>query len=496
MMITDQIKSLFKHSSIYGIGTIIGQAVGFLLLPLYTRYLTPADYGIATILEITLGFVGVIVGWGIFDAMNRFYQDYDDEATRNHVVSTLYWIIAVVSIIVLVVTEWASTFLSQILFDNDAYASLFNLVAIGMALGFFISPGMWYCMVKNRSFLYVTISLLNLIAMIGFNIWFIAFMELGIKGIYYSMIITRVIFAVALSLPILWSVGISFSRQLAVGMLQFSLPMIFSSLFRMGTNESDKYFINYFLSPVETGIYTVANKFGNAIHVLISVPFMQSFLPKRFEIMKQADARETYAQIFNYYMLLVGSVGFIISVLSPEIIHIMATEKFYKAADYIPLIVISWIVLGMRHHFETGILIEKKTKYFAYINGSTGVLTIALNYLLIGKYNMWGALVALNISQLTTTGLFYFISQKLYPIQFHLKFIMKLIVISISFFIVANLVKHDNMLISLTIKGMIIVLYFFSLRLGGLIDDSFIAMGKDGYRRITTSLRLGRSHAR
>jgi O-antigen/teichoic acid export membrane protein len=487
-MLGKEIKSLFKHSSIYGIGTIAGQAVGFLLLPLYTRYLTPADYGIATIIDITMALFGVTVGVGILNAMTRFYYEDEDEASRRRVVSTMYWMIFIISCIALFGILSLSTFLSQQLFADSRYTTFFNIAAISLAFGFLVDTAMLYLMIRARSLLYVTVSLSNLILLIVFNIFFVVVMESGLIGIFYSMVITRVILAIVVALPIFVGVGFGFSRRLAVSMLWFSFPMIFSSLFRLGANESDKYFINYFFSPVETGIYAIASKIGNAVHLLITGPFLQSYNPKKFQIMKQADAQEIYAHILNYYLLIIVTAGFMVSIFSSEIIRLMTTDQYHEAANYIPLLIVSWIIFGARYHFETGILIAKKTRYFAYINGGTAILSIALNYLLIGHYKIWGALIALNISQLVTTGLFYVISRRLYPIRYHFNYITKLVVFSLLCYAGASLVEHDNLAISFTLKMMVLMVYLLLLRLSGLFDDALVASLKQAFTRISSMI--------
>ena len=477
-MLSKEIKSLFKHSSIYGIGTITGQAVGFLLLPLYTRYLTPTDYGIAAIIDITMALVGVTVSAGILNSMARFYHEYDDVKSKNCVVSTMYWMVVVISAISCVAILSSSRFLSQELFTDLRYALLFDIAAAGLVFGLLMDTAMLYLMIESRSLSYVTISICNLVSMIGLNIWFVVFMGLGLKGIFYSMLITRAILAVVVSLPMLFRVGIGFSRRMALSMFQFSFPMIFSSLFRLVVNESDKYFISYFFSPFETGIYAIAQKIGNAVHMLVTSPFLQSYNPKRFEIMKQANAPEIYAQILNYYLLFIVTFSLTISVFSSEIMRLMTTASFFEAADYIPLIVTSWILFGMRYHFETGLLIKKKTRYFTYINGGTAVLAIGLNYLLIGQYKIWGALIALNLSQFVTTGLFYVISQRLYPVSYHFTFMVKLAALGLSCYAVSSLVQHDMIVVNLALKSVIMVLYLLLLRILGLLDAPLIAQLK------------------
>jgi O-antigen/teichoic acid export membrane protein len=329
---------------------------------------------------------------------------------------------------------------------------------------------MFYLRLRAQSVRFIILSLSNLGLLISFNIYFIAVRETGLIGIFYSMLLTRLLLFIVVAIPILIRVGVSFSGSLAGKILKFSWPLSLSDWFRLGVNESDKYFINFFFSPFETGIYTIAYKIGTAVHSLITVPFLQSFVPKRFEIMKAADAREVYARILNYYLLIVGSASLILSLFAKEILVIMATEKFYEAADYIFLFISAWIIFGIRYHFETGILIEKKTKYFAYINGSVGIMTIVMNYFLIGRFGLWGALLALNISQLVTTLSFYIISQRLYRISYDYQFMMKLFGMMVVLFLVAKMVPMQNLAIGIMVKIVLFGIYFSGLFFLGLID--------------------------
>jgi len=112
-----EIKFLLKHSSIYGLGSIIGQAIGFLLLPLYTRYLTPADYGVMALIDVARWMVGLIISLGIINALSRFYYEYEEQQKRNLVISSAYWIAFAVLIIFSPVLHHASPYLSTLIFQ-------------------------------------------------------------------------------------------------------------------------------------------------------------------------------------------------------------------------------------------------------------------------------------------------------------------------------------------------------------------------------------------
>jgi O-antigen/teichoic acid export membrane protein len=454
-----ELKFLFKHSTVYGLGSIAGQAVGFFLLPIYTRYLTPTDYGVAAIIEITLGLLSILVVSGLADSITRFYYDFQGEKEKQVTISTLYWIIFLFAMVAFPLLYIFAPSLSNLLFNADAYVKHIRIGGAALFLGLSVDVGLLYYRIKSQSMLFVVISLITLLLLVSFNITFIVFMRTGLIGIFYSMFLSRVVLIFLVVVPILWRVGIRFSSALAKNMILFSFPLVFSNLFRQLVSESDKYFINYFFSPFETGIYAIASKIGTSVHLLITSPFLQSFGPKRFDIMHQHNAKETYASIFNYYLLILGTAGLLLSIFSSEIIYLMTTERFFSAARYIPLIVLCWIIFGMRYHFETGILIHKKTKYFAYINACSMTINLFLNYLLISRYKIWGALISLTMTQIVTTGLFYFFGQRLYRISFDLFFAGKLIVALAVLYVASLATSGQSLYISIPLKLGIVAFY-------------------------------------
>jgi O-antigen/teichoic acid export membrane protein len=469
-MDTSILRFLFKHSSIYGIGTIFGQAVGFFLLPIYTRYLSPSDYGVAALIETTLSMTGIILGLGVLNGMIRFYHDPSDEKGRNKIVSTTYWITFLLSTISIVIMLAVSDWIGDFIFKTRGYSLQIQIAALAFAVGLISDTGLLYWRIKEQSAIAVSVSVMNSLAMVGLNIYFLAVLKSGLIGIFYSMLISRIIFAVGLTAWILMRVGLGFSLRWAVDIVKFSFPFIFSHIFRVVTQESDKYFINFYFSTSETGVYAISQKFAAAIHLLITVPFLQSYVPKQYDIMKQNNAASTYALVLNYYLLVVVSCGLILAIFSRELLLIMATYQYYQSAVFIPLIVLSWITFGSKYNFEIGMLICKKTTYIAYINAASAITNVVLNFLLIPRLSIWGAVIALNLSCLLTSILNLCVSQRLYPIPFEWKFVFKLLTVSGLTFVFSEIVAPDHVFVAIVFKSCMLLVYIASLIFFNLLD--------------------------
>ena len=468
-MIKNELKFLLKHTSIYGIGTVVGQAVSFFLLPVYTRYLTPNDYGIMALVNATMEIIGMVVGLGINNAMSRFYFDFDTEEEKKKVISTVYIIGVLIGIVFFPVFYFCAGIISKFVLGSDQFTTLFLIAFAALLFGILVNICFDYMRIVAASTKYVTISLIRMFVIISLNIYFIAVVKTGVIGIFYSSLIGASMFSIPLSVDLLRKVGLGFSFTVAKEMIKYSFPLIFSNVFRVIVNESDKYFINYFFSPFETGIFSLAQKVGSSIHVLITSPFLQTYLPRRFELMKRDNAKSIYADISLSYLLIISTVGLALSIFSPEIIHIMTTSQYFEASKYIPFIVLSLIIFGMKYHFQIGIMIEKRTKFIAYINGVSCIVNVALNWILIRTYGIWGAIIAINISYAVITILDYFISQRMYPIRYEFCKMAKIIaLISLSYY-VSTVATSESILISFTIKAAIFASYIVLLFLAGVI---------------------------
>jgi O-antigen/teichoic acid export membrane protein len=451
-MILKEIKFLLTHSSIYGLGTIVSQLVAFFLLPLYTRYLTPADYGVLETVGISNGLIGIVVTVGIAMALSRFYYEPEDISERNKVVSTTYITYVFFALLFFPLLYSICSPLSKILFDTDKYAYYFKISLSALLIGGTVDIGMMYLRLIKKPVFFITVTITRLILLIAFNILFIVYFKLGILGILYSSLIVRSLYALLITISILWKIKIKFNLKIAIEMLKYSLPIIPSRLANSLVKQSDKYFVLYFISIADMGLYSLALKLGNAVHSLLTIPFNLSYIPRRFEIMKRHEAKEVYAKIFTYYIFFIGYVGLFISVLIPEILELMVTPEFYRAGEIIPLVVLSMIIFGTHNHFNFGILYSKKTQYLAYINLFSALTSLVVNFFLIKAYGIWGAVVSSIIVLSLQAFLLYYTSNRLYPIQFQFRRIFGFLLFSIVFFITFSQIRLDSKYLDLSLR--------------------------------------------
>lgn len=454
-----EFKFLLKHSTIYGLATVLSQLVGFIMLPIYTRYLTPKDYGILQLIEISTFMLGMILTTGIAQTLSRFYYDHEEDHKRNKTVSTMYFTYCFISLIFSPLLYLSAPILSSKVLDSPVYTYYFYISFLSLILGGLLDIALTYLRITHKSGYFTIISVSRLVMLLSFNIYFIAFKGLGVLGILYSSLIANIFFQMILTVPILFKIKPRFSLRYSIEMLKFSLPLIPARLANTVVNQSDRYFIRYFISIADTGIYSLAQKLGTAIHLLVTCSFNAAFEPRRYEIVKRPDAKQTFNNIFVYHSVVLVVIGLGISVFVPEILKLMVTPEFYKAGQFVPLITFSMIVFGFRNHFEFGILWSKKTKYYTYINGLMAIINLGLNYVLICYLGLWGAVYSATLVIFIHTVLIYLFGKKDYTIKFDFLRVGKLIGLAFAFYGISLIIGTKNIFMGVFLKTLLMLLF-------------------------------------
>ncbi|MDY6896187.1 MAG: oligosaccharide flippase family protein, partial [Thermotogota bacterium] len=162
-MASNEFGFLLKHSTIYGISTVLSQAIGFIMLPVYTRYLTPKDYGVLNLIEITTAMAGMILTTGIADTISRFYYDHKEQNKRNKTVSTLYISYFIICFGISPIFYFSSPILSTVILDSQKYTQYFYISFISLVLGGLLDIGLIYLRILNKSVIFTLISVTRLI---------------------------------------------------------------------------------------------------------------------------------------------------------------------------------------------------------------------------------------------------------------------------------------------------------------------------------------------
>ena len=423
------IKRFLNQSITYFVGNALNRFGVFILLPLYTNYLTPGEYGTLELVLVTVAFLRVLLGMRLGHATLRFYFEYDRELDKNRLISTslisiMVWCLGLVLLLVSL-----SPYVSRLVFGTETYRAI-------LVIGFFVmffevinEIPFAYFRAREYALLYVSSSVFQLVLRIALNIYILIILEGGVKGILVGNLISSSLLWILLCLFIFKSTGIVFDLSKLKPLFKYSYPLVIASLPGIVLRNADRVFLGWYTSLEAVGIYALAVRFGLALQGFVLEPFQLGYGPFRFSIMKQKNAKETYSKILTYFLLLVTIIGLSVAIFSREVIEVMASEFFQAAYKVIPLIVLCFMIRGLTYIFQTGILIQKRTDYLPYISILAATVNILSLFAFVPLFGIYGAAFSILISSLLDMALTYRFSQRLYQISFEWQRINKIIAV-------------------------------------------------------------------
>jgi len=447
-----QLLRLLKHSIIYGFGVVISQVVGFFLIPVYTRYLTPADYGGLEIFQTTLSILGIIFVMGLTGALFRSYFNYDDEEKRKTVVGTVFLFLTGTSFLFLLILMALAGNFSALFFSSVEYTFYFRVIFLTLFFDVGIVIAFSVLRAREESKKYAVFVLIRFLVTAGLNILFVVVLHKGVLGILLGGLIAAFLLYCILLRSIVKNAKLSFSIAELKEMLSFGLPLVPASLAAWIMTMADRYFLKFLSTSTELGLYSLGYKFGMVVQVLIVAPFILAWAPFLWSTAKAKNAKEIYSSVLTYFVVAAMVVALVLSVLSKEVLEVMAAPTFYGAYKVIPLIAVSYVLYGCYQILAIGITLEKKTKYLALIVGVGAVVNLGLNYLLIPSYGMMGAAVATVISYVLLPIGSYFVSKRYYPIKYEWSRVAKIFLAAALVYAGSLFIRDDSAIIAGLLK--------------------------------------------
>jgi len=422
----DELTKLFRHAAVYGVGRILSKGISLLLVPFYTYYLTPADYGVMEILNLAVLLAGMVVGLGMSSGLMRYYYATEDEQRRHELVST-----ALLFAVLSAGAMTAPAFLfaghySQALLGSYRYATLLRLAATQFFFSLSSDIGWVYLRAKQRSGLYVTLTQLFLAISMGLTIYLVAARKMELAGVFWGNAVAAAVLWIILVAITVRETGVHFVPSQFKEMVHFGSPMIFTWVAAYVLNYSDRFFLQRFSDLSVVGIYSLAYKFGYMVNMLGVQPFLLIWEAQAYEIAKRDNSKEVFSRIFTYWSLVLISVGFLLSLFIREAFGILVNQRFGPAYLMVAPIAFAYVIQGIGVYFEAGLLIQKKSKTIATIGVACMIACLAIQSVLIYLWKSWGACASTVLSFVLFGIVTYIYSQREYPIHCDFKAVAKI----------------------------------------------------------------------
>jgi O-antigen/teichoic acid export membrane protein len=425
------LKEVTKHTSIYGMGGMATKVIGFFLLPLYTHYLTPADYGVLGLLYITMGVLDIVVIKGLTTSIFRAYSfDYkDDPDNQADAVCTAYYYSSVSALAFFGLLSVFAGALNDLVFKEGNWTHLFQLMFLAGIFRATQNIPRQLMRAHRQSVAYSAIQLGDMILAATLNIIFIVGMKLGLSGIVYSEVIREGALMIVFIFPVRRYIAKRFSRDKLRDMLAFGLPKVPGGLSFLVLSAADRYFLEHYSTTTELGLYSVGYRLAALLSDFAVGPFIQTWPSMYFPLAKDSkdEGKEILGRFLTYFMIAVGFMALAICVFVKPLLYVMADHKFKDADRVVPLVVAALVFSGVYRVITVGVNIKKKNIWLPIMVSFAAVVNIIFNFLLIPRWGMMGAAWATVIAYAVMCLASYIVDEYYFPIRYEWGRILKIV---------------------------------------------------------------------
>lgn len=432
---------LGKDTLFYGGTSVVSKVVSLALVPFYTRFFVPSEYGVIELLMTASALLSRVFSVGVDSALLRFYNDYSTQE-RKELASTTVSYLLIAGIPVCVMLSLFSPQISKLLFNSGAHSDLITVMLLTIP---FIMIG-WIPQDLTRlrfeklkyNFLIAGGSIFYGIAAVTL----VLALQKGLWGVMFSYFLKACLFGLLGIILVRQGFSLRIDFTTLRRLLNFGAPLLPASMALWVSNSSDRFFLVKFASLHSVGIYSIANRLAWGQWFVFS-SFQLAFTPIAYSIYKKPNADVLFRKVFVYYIVLSSILGIGISIFGMNILQILTPQAYHPAYRVVGLLNLSVILHGVFYIFGIGISIAKKTKYFAYSYAVGAIANISLNLLLIPPYGVIGAASATVVSFGVTALLGSHWSKKSYPLHFPLRKLIVICALFLSFYILGILIDSS-----------------------------------------------------
>ncbi len=441
------LKRLVKHSLVYGLGYSLTRFIGFLLLPLYTNYFLPREYGIAALIFTFLAIANVIFTLGLNTAFLRFFVLADTSEEKKTIFSTVYLSTIFTTVLFASLVFIFSPHLSRLILNQTQYSGLIKLSGGILLFDTFSIFPLLILRGEQQSGKFIKINLINVITNFALNILFIVHLRWGVEAIFRANLIASAVTFLLLSPIIRRYFNLSPSGEIYKELLKFGLPYIPSTLSVTLMDIIDRLLLGKLTDTGTVGIYNAGYKLG-MIMALVVAGFRFAWHPFFLSTSKRQEAKEVFSKVLTYFLLLTGFIFLAVSFFIDDIVRFrifgltVFGPNYWKATQIVPLILLSYIFYGVYVNFLVGIYLKKKTQYLPLITGLGAASNIIGNLLLIPRLGMMGAAYSTLGAYLLMALLLYFFTQQHYPIGYEYGRVAKIGGVCSALFFLGRLGTH------------------------------------------------------
>lgn len=446
----------------YAAAGIGRQALNVLLIPLYTIYLDPTDFGVLALLTISGTIVLRTVETPIGNALQRFYFRPDYKDRRDVLLFNLTVFGGVNVLCVLLLYRLAGDAIARILFGESSLSAAVRLHGFVVAFSITTSLTGVFVMLVERSRLYTVASILNVLVTGAVSVSLLHFARLGVAAVVLGQAAGLLIQTVV-CLPVLTGAAKSvMSWNVLREPLRFGYATLLSGYSNILIIAGDRYMLGFLRTVSEVGLYSFGCNIGNIVTLAIGTPVISGVWPTIRRMEESPDAQRAFVRQVTTFVCTAGiGLAVFLSIFARELIQLLSSRpEFVAAAVVVPLLTFSQALQGLAAFTEAGITLGNKPAYCSLTALAAALVNLALGFLLIPQFGILGAGWATLASFLVWNGLNLHYSTKFYSLKFDLQRLLHSLVVGASLVAMAQMLPDGiNAFVALPLKAVLAGMY-------------------------------------
>ena len=402
LTIYEKVKKTIKHTLIFGLGSVANRAAGLVLVVLYARHLKTNQFGVLSLLTVTLTLVTIVLNFGLNHAFFRHYCETEDEDRRKRIVgTTLLFLLASSAALTALLCLIAPQVSSVVFAGESARADLLRLVFI---TAFFEVLTVIPDSILRAKFKSATYSVLNVTAFVVqiAVISILVLREPSVESVLIGRLVGTAFEALIFFIVVRRDLTLRFSASELTGMLAFGTPLIFGQISMQLFMMIDRFFLQRYSTERELGYYAMGNTLVSVVTMLVTVPFSQVWTVMRFSVMNEEGAEMYYSRVLTYIALVSMFLALGVAAVAGDGLLLFGTRGYWPAAGLIPLLALSAVLDSASRVLNVGTTLKKRTIFAPVVIVAALAVNVALNFLLIPSYGALGA----TLSTLLSFGIF------------------------------------------------------------------------------------------
>ena len=455
------LKSLAKETAIYGVSSIVGRFLNYLLVPVYTIALPASSggYGVVTNIYAWVALILVLLTCGMETGFFRFANKGQDDPMRVYSTTLLS-----VSIGSLVFVALGLLFLEPIAgwLEYGEHPWYIGMMMIVVAMDAIQSIPFAYLRYKKRPIKFAALKLLFIFLNIALNLFYYVILEGNDVGyaFLFNLVCTSVV--MVCMIPELRGFTYVLDKELLKRMLRYSLPLVILGVAGILNQVADK-IIFPFVYPdeaeatIQLGIYGAASKIA-MIMAMFTQAFRFAYEPFVFGKSKEKDSREMYAQAMKFFIIFT-LLAFLAVMFYLDILRHVIGRDYWDGLRVVPIVMAAEIFMGIYFNLSFWYKLIDETRWGAYFSLTGCIILILMNIFLVPQYGYiacaWAGFTGYGVAMLLS----YFVGQKKYPIQYDLKAIGMYVLLAAVLYVAAAYVSIDNIYLRMAYRTVLLLLF-------------------------------------